>query len=54
MNMIEHLKLMSTCVVRGYQQAIDDLGREGDYQQKDWSEPYKFLKERLAKMRQGD
>lgn len=45
---IDHLKRSITEVMRGYEQAIEELGAEGDARGKDWSEPYNFLKKRLA------
>lgn len=35
-------------VIRGYEQATEELGREGDDRGADWSEAYQFLKSRLA------
>jgi len=50
---IAHLRTMHTCVVRGYEQAVEELGRQGDYEGKDWSEPYTFLKSRLETFKAG-
>ena len=48
---IAHLKMMSECVIRGYEQAMEEVGREGDYKGKDWSEAYKFLQGRVAQFK---
>lgn len=48
---IGHLRQMHDCVVRGYEQAMEELGRRGDYEGKDWSEPYEFLKSRVEHFR---
>ena len=32
----------------GFKHAVELLGHEGDYQQVDWSAPYKFLKKALS------
>jgi len=48
---IAHLKMTHTCVVRGYEQAMEELGRQGDYEGKDWSEPYNYLKSRVEHFR---
>jgi hypothetical protein len=41
-------KEVADAVSAGYRRAIEDLGQEGDYQNKDWSEPYQFLKGKAA------
>lgn len=34
--------------ISGFASAVHSLGQEGDHRNKDWSEPYKYLKEMLA------
>ena len=48
---ISELERMNEAAIRGYEMAMEELGHEGDYLHKDWSEPYQFLKSRLAQMR---
>jgi hypothetical protein len=36
--------------IAGFASAVSALGQEGDYRHADWSAPYKFLQEQLAKM----
>jgi hypothetical protein len=50
-NVIDHLKVSIAAALRGYEQAIEELGAEGDLRGKDWSEPYNFLKKRVAALR---
>lgn len=50
---IEELKSYRMMVMRGYQQAIEELGNEGDRCNKDWSEAYEFLKSRLNHFNQS-
>lgn len=51
---IDHLKSTRAAVIRGYEQAMEELGREGDYWGKDWSAPYEFLKKRVAEVKAED
>ena len=48
---IDHLKTARACVIRGFEQAMEEIGREGDHGGKDWSEPYKFLQARVAQFK---
>jgi hypothetical protein len=48
---IAHLKTIRGAVIRGYEQAMEELGNKGDYENKNWSEAYEFLKGRVAQMR---
>ena len=32
----------------GFKKAIEDLGREGDYREVDWSAAYKYLQDRFS------
>ena len=44
---IDFLKTTHAAALRGYEQAVEELAKQGDYEGKDWSEPYGFLKARL-------
>lgn len=48
---IAFTKMSRQMVIRGYEQAMEEIGREGDYRGKDWSEVYDFLKSRLAQFK---
>lgn len=48
---IEELRSYRVMVIRGYEQAAEELGRQGDYEGKDWSEPYQYLKSRLEQFK---
>lgn len=48
---IDHLKTAKAAVIRGYEQAAEELGREGDIQGKDWWEAYQYLQSRLAQIK---
>ena len=50
-SVIDHLKTMRAAVICGYEQAVEELGHQGDYEGKDWSEPYAYLKKRLDQFR---
>jgi hypothetical protein len=50
---IGHLKSMTACVIRGYEQAVEELGREGDHRGEDWSAAHKFLRSRLDTFKTG-
>lgn len=44
---IDFLKTTHFAALRGYEQAVEELAKQGDYEGKDWSEPYEFLRARL-------
>lgn len=46
---IDHLKTLRAAALRGYEQAVEELGREGDDRGDGWSEPFRFLSERLRR-----
>lgn len=51
---IDHLKSTRAAVIRGYEQAMEELGRQGDHAGKDWSEAYQFLRQRIAVFKAED
>ena len=48
---IDFLKTTRAAVIRGYEQAMEEIGREADHTGKDWSEPYKFLQARVVQFK---
>ena len=49
-SVIDFLKVARFAAQRGYMQAIEELGNEGDRRGKDWSEAYEFLKARAIEL----
>ena len=50
-SVIRFLKISISAALRGYEQAVEEMGRAGDMQGKDWSEAYEFMKRRLEQLK---